>query len=70
MREIDLKKLERSAVRGDVFCWAVTGTFHGSIIEAETEGEARRIFHKYYNGESIINIKKKNFSAWAFWHFA
>ena len=27
------------------FCWAVTGTFHGSIIEAETEGEARRIFN-------------------------
>lgn len=42
------------------YCWAVTGTFHGSIIEAETEGEARRIFHKYYNGESITYIKKRN----------
>lgn len=49
-----------------VFCWAVTGTFHGSIIEAVTEGEARRIFHKYYNGESIIHIKKLNVPAWAF----
>lgn len=48
------------------FCWAVTGTFHGSIIEAETEGEARRIFHKHYNGESIIHIKKRNVPAWAF----
>lgn len=42
------------------FCWVVTGTFHGSIIEAETEGEARRIFHKHYNGESITHIKKRN----------
>ncbi len=50
----------------DTFCWAVTGTFHGSIIEAETEGEARRIFHKLYNGESIIYIKKRNVSTWAF----
>ena len=48
------------------FCWAVTGTFHGSIIEAETEGEARRIFHKHYNGESILIIKKRNVPAWAF----
>ena len=47
-------------------CWAVTGTFHGSIIEAETEGEARRIFHKHYNGESITHIKKRNVPAWAF----
>jgi len=38
--------------------YAVTGTFHGSIVVAESEGEARRIFHKYYNGESIINIWK------------
>ena len=48
------------------FCWAVTGTFHGSIIEAETEGEARRIFHKHYNGESITHVKKRNVPAWAF----
>lgn len=37
--------------------FAVTGTFHGSIIEAETEGEARRLFHKKYNGESILYVK-------------
>lgn len=48
------------------FCWAVTGTFHGSIIEAETEGEARRMFHQHYNGESIIHIKKRNVPSWAF----
>lgn len=47
--------------------WAVTGTFHGSIVEAESEGEARRIFHKYYNGESIIHIRKRgNLPAWAY----
>lgn len=37
--------------------FAVTGTFHGSIVVAKTEGEARRIFHRKYNGESIIAIK-------------
>ncbi len=39
--------------------FAVTGTYHGSIIYAKSEGEARRIFHKYYNGESILNVIKK-----------
>ena len=52
--------LSKTAVMRGAFCWAVTGTFHGSIIEAETEGEARRIFHKHYNGESIIHIKRRN----------
>jgi len=37
--------------------YIVTGTYHGSIIYANSEGEARRIFHNYYNGESIINLK-------------
>lgn len=37
--------------------YAVTGTFHGSIIEANSEGEARKIFHQYYNGESILYLK-------------
>jgi hypothetical protein len=37
--------------------YAVTGTFHGSIVSAKNEGEARRIFHKYYNGESILYIE-------------
>ena len=53
--------MTKQIVRG-AFCWAVTGTFHGSIIEAKTEGEARRIFHKHYNGESITNIKIRNFT--------
>ncbi len=55
------------AVRRSVYSYAVTGTFHGSIIGAESEGEARRIFHKYYNGESIIHIRKRgNLPAWAY----
>jgi outer membrane lipoprotein SlyB len=37
--------------------YAVTGTLHGSIIEAINEGEARNIFHKKYNGESILYVK-------------
>lgn len=37
--------------------YAVTGAFHGSIIQAKSEGEARRLFHKSWNGESIITIK-------------
>lgn len=55
-----------AAVRRSVYSYAVTGTFHGSIIEAETEGEARRIFHEHYNGESITHIKKRNVPAWCF----
>jgi len=38
--------------------YAVTGTFHGSIVYAKSEGEARRAFHTKYNGESIISVKK------------
>jgi hypothetical protein len=34
--------------------FAITGTLHGSIVYADTEGAARRAFHKTYNGESII----------------
>lgn len=41
--------------------FGVTGTFHGSIVECHTEGEARRIFHKHWNGESILHIKKLNY---------
>lgn len=37
--------------------YAVTGTFHGSIVEADSEGAARRAFHKMYNGESILHVK-------------
>jgi hypothetical protein len=65
-KENKTKPLKQPAVMRGAFCWAVTGTFHGSIIEAETEGEARRIFHKHYNGESIIHIKRRNVPALAF----
>lgn len=37
--------------------FAVTGTFHGSIIYAFSEGDARRTFHKSWNGESILIVK-------------
>ncbi len=37
--------------------YAVTGTFNGSIVFASSEGEARRVFHKKYNGESILLVK-------------
>lgn len=37
--------------------FAVTGTFHGSIVLAYTEGDARRKFHSFYNGESILSVK-------------
>lgn len=37
--------------------YAVTGTFNGAIVFAKNEGEARRVFHKKYNGESITNVK-------------
>lgn len=46
-------------VVGNSYSWAVTGTFHGSIVEAKTEGEARRIFHSYYNGESILSVRDR-----------
>jgi len=36
----------------------VTGTYHGAHVYATSEGEARRIFHNYYNGESIIHLIK------------
>lgn len=37
--------------------YAVTGTYHGSIVTATSEGEARRIFHRFYGGESITYMK-------------
>lgn len=43
--------------------FAVTGTFHGSLVEAPSEGDARRLFHKYYNGESILYISQKFLTA-------
>ena len=37
--------------------YAITGTFHGSIVQAPTEGAARKVFHGYYNGESITHVR-------------
>lgn len=37
--------------------FAITGTFHGSIIESRTEGGARKAFHLLYGGESIIHVR-------------
>jgi hypothetical protein len=48
--------------------YAVTGIYHGSIISAYSEGEARRIFHAYYNGESILSIIERN-ELWIFGYF-
>lgn len=42
------------------YSYAVTGTFHGSIVIAKSEGEARRLFHKRYNGESILCSPKRD----------
>ena len=42
--------------------YAVTGTFHGSLVEAHSEGEARRIFHRYYNDIGVqftTDVRKK-----------
>lgn len=39
--------------------FAVTGTFHGSIVYANCEGDARKAFHKKYNGESIVSVRKR-----------
>lgn len=35
----------------------ITGPFHGAYVYANSEGEARQIFHKFYNGECIIHHK-------------
>lgn len=50
---------KRNTDRKKIRSYAVTGTFHGSLIDADTEGEARRIFHDHYHGESIIHIQPR-----------
>jgi hypothetical protein len=42
----------------------ITGTFHGSHILAVSEGQARRIFHQYYKGESILCVFDRTFQKW------
>jgi hypothetical protein len=67
LNEPQKPQLNIGAVTRSVYTYAVTGTFHGSIVEAESEGEARRIFHKHYNGESITHIRKRgNLPAWEY----
>jgi hypothetical protein len=41
----------------DLVNYAVTGTRHGSIVMAPTEGHARRIFHDAWGGESIVCMR-------------
>ena len=36
--------------------YIITGCSHGSIVTANSEGAARRLFHTMYNGESIVAI--------------
>ena len=34
----------------------VTGTYHGSHISSTSEGEARKLFHNFYKGETITHL--------------
>lgn len=43
--------------------YAVTGSRHGSIVLATSEGQARRLFHSHYGGESIHYIKLSYYDA-------
>lgn len=36
--------------------YAITGTFHGIVVYARSEGNARHMFHEAFNGESIVAI--------------
>ena len=36
--------------------YIITGCSHGSIVTANSEGQARRLFHAMYDGESIVAI--------------
>lgn len=51
------RKYVTSGFNGILKEWAVTGTYHGSICICVSEGEARRLFHKKYNGESILDAR-------------
>lgn len=54
--DINPKKAPQLRNKGYDFYFAVTGTRHGSFIHCHHEGQARRIFHKFYKGESIISM--------------
>lgn len=47
----------KNARHHSVKLYAVTGTKHGSLVYAKTEGDARHVFHKKYDGESIIKVR-------------
>lgn len=49
-------KAKKIKTLGVKYGFAVTGTYHGSIIKTYSEGQARKIFHNFYNGESILNV--------------
>ena len=44
--------------------YLITGTYHGSIVYAPTEGDARRAFHAKYGGESIVHLKCVPYYYW------
>ncbi len=46
-------------VKVKTYLFSVTGTFHGVIIEARSEGAARKAFHEKYNGETITHLIKR-----------
>jgi len=48
---------QQKAVEPTIKTYAVTGEYHGSIIQALSEEEAELIFKKYYNNEFIILTK-------------
>ena len=40
--------------------YSITGTLHGNQYYTQSEGEARKQFHKEYNGESIIHVRVRD----------
>lgn len=46
-----------------VLLWYVTGTYHGSHVYAVSEGDARRAFHDFYKGESIVHCTTRRCTA-------
>jgi hypothetical protein len=66
LSESDLDKMNTEEVKTrktPLYTFAVTGTLHGSIVYAKSEGDARRAFHKCYNGESITHIRLTSYPA-------
>lgn len=64
LQSLNLKtvnKMNKTTER-ELRTWAVTGTYHGSLVIASSEGRARAEFHREWNGESIIHIKLLNYS--------